>query len=187
MQKTEKHSNSKKLLILVVAILCCLVTIGGTVAFLLTQTGEIENVFSPSKVTCQVDETFENNVKSDVSIKNTGNTDAFIRAAIIVTWVDKDTGNTLPAVPILDTDYEMTLGTSGWTKNSDGYYYCSSSIAPNGNTPVLISECKMKDSANIPENATLSVEIVASAIQSKPSSVVQDKWGISLGGNTKDQ
>lgn len=186
MYHNVKHRKSKKTLILTIAILCCLISVSGTLAYIHTNANKVENIFTPSKVMCEVDETFENNVKSNVSVKNTGDTDAFIRAAIVATWVDNTTGNTLAITPVLDTDYTITFETSGWTKKSDGYYYCLSSIAPNDNTPILISECKMKDGANIPDNAVLSIEILASAIQSEPASVVADKWGVSLGGSSKN-
>lgn len=186
MKWKEKLKKIKKPLLIIAAVLCCTAVIGTSMAYLFTNTDEIENVFTPAEVPCEVEETFENNVKSNVSIKNTGNTDAFIRASIVVTWVDKESGDTLPITPVLDTDYEMTMGNIGWSKNDDGYYYCSFDISPGENTPVLITECKVKDDAQVPKNANLSVEIVASAIQSKPSSVVQDKWGVSLGGNTQN-
>ena len=74
-----------------------------TLAFLLSRTDPVVNSFQPSKVTCEINETFENGVKTDVSVKNTGNTTAYIRASIVVSWVD-ESGN-ISAVPPLANTY----------------------------------------------------------------------------------
>ena len=54
---------------------------------------------------------FENNVdteKKNVTVTNTGNVDAFIRAAIIVTWKDS-AGNIAATVPVEGYDYNLKL------------------------------------------------------------------------------
>ena len=55
----------------------------------------VTNSFTPSEVTCQVVEEFENGVsteKTGVVIENTGDASAYIRAAIVVNWVDEKGG-----------------------------------------------------------------------------------------------
>ena len=54
--------------------------IGSTVAFLITNTGPVENTFAYASVSCEVKEDFNGSTKKDVQIKNTGSTDAYIRA-----------------------------------------------------------------------------------------------------------
>lgn len=46
----------------------------------------------------------------------------------------------------------------------------------------MIDECKLLDSANVPDGYYLSVEIVASAIQSTPTTVVTENWGSGVSG-----
>lgn len=172
----------KRLATLLVSLVLVLgVAVGGTVAFLSTRTDSKENTFTPSKVTCAVTETFNNNVKSNVAVKNTGDTTAFIRAAINVTWMsNKDAANqTVSAkVPVKDTDYSITFAkNTNWIQGADGYYYYQLPVGPQDSTEVLIEECKLLKDAAVPDGYHLSVEIVASAIQSVPEAAVKAAWG----------
>lgn len=175
----------KRLATLLVSLLLVLgVALGGTVAFLSTRTDSKVNTFTPSEVTCAVMETFENNVKSQVAVKNTGDTTAFIRAAINVTWMsNQDAANqTVSAkVPVKDTDYSITFAkNTNWIQGADGYYYYQLPVDPQVSTGVLIEECKLQNNASVPDGYHLSVEIVASAIQSAPDSVVQSMWHVTV-------
>lgn len=181
----------KRLATLLVSLVLVLgVAVGGTVAFLSTRTDSKENTFTPSKVTCEVTETFNNNVKSNVAVKNTGDTTAFIRAAINVTWMkDAEAGTEYDAanqtvsakVPGKDTDYSIQLAkNTNWIKGDDGYYYYQLPVNPQYSTEVLIEDCKLLKSASVPDGYHLSVEIVASAIQSAPDSVVQSMWHVTV-------
>lgn len=175
----------KRLATLLVSLLLVLgVAVGGTVAFLSTRTDSKENTFTPSKVTCEVTETFNNNVKSQVAVKNTGDTTAFIRAAINVTWMsNQDAANqTVSAkVPVKDKDYSITFAkNTNWIQGADGYYYYQLPVDPKDSTGVLIEECKLQENASVPDGYHLSVEIVASAIQSAPDSVVQSMWHVTV-------
>lgn len=175
----------KRLATLLVSLLLVLgVAVGGTVAFLSTRTDSKENTFTPSEVTCAVTETFNNNVKSNVAVQNTGDTTAFIRAAINVTWMsNQDAANqTVSAkVPVKDTDYSIKLAdNTNWIEGADGYYYYKLPVDPQDSTGVLIEECKLQNNASVPDGYHLSVEIVASAIQSAPDSVVQSMWHVTV-------
>ena len=44
----------------------------------------------------------------------------------------------------------------------------------------MIENIEVLDTANIPDGYFLSVEIVASAIQAKPTSVVTSQWGVTV-------
>lgn len=181
----------KRLATLLVSLLLVLgVAVGGTVAFLSTSTGSKVNTFTPSEVTCEVTETFQNNVKSKVAVQNTGGTTAFIRAAINVTWMKNEEAGTeynaadqtvSAKVPLKGTDYSITLAeNNNWIQGADGYYYYKLPVDPQGSTEVLIEDCKLQESASVPDGYHLSVEIVASAIQSAPDSVVQDMWHVTV-------
>lgn len=174
--------KKKVSLLLVSLVLIAAIAVGSTVAFIATSTESITNTFNPANVTIDIDEKFESGVKTDVQVKNTGNTDAFIRAKIVVTWKDTN-GNVSATKPVLgeDKDYTMTLNTTDWFLGSDGFYYCKTSVAPdapNNLTPVLIKECKKVDGVTPPEDYDLSVEIIASGIQSTPASAVEEAWKV---------
>ena len=174
-------NRKKRLTLLLVSLSLILVAgIGVTVALIIDNTDEVENVFTPSRVACAVVEdgvAYENNTanvssKSDVTIKNTGDTAAYIRAAIIINWKNAD-GTVWAQTPVEDTDYEMQLGT-GWTY-SGGYYYYNSSVLPGDSTAALITGATQKKDAP-KDGYYLSVEIVASAIQSSLAGSALDAW-----------
>ena len=87
-----KHLNRKKtVLLLAMVVLILAGAVGGTLAYIVTSSGPVQNTFTPAHVTCAVEEDFsDNTIKKDVKIRNTGNTSAYIRAAIVANWVDKD-------------------------------------------------------------------------------------------------
>ena len=89
---------------------------------------------------------------------------AYIRAAIVVNWMDTD-GNVWATIPELKlgTDYAMELG-DGWALGADGFYYHKSAVNPNDDTSVLIKSAKPLK--NAPEAGYyLSIEILAQGIQ----------------------
>lgn len=177
----------KSIALLVSLILVLSVTIGVSLAYLVATSGSVENTFSPSRVTTEVNETFDGNVKTNVSIKNTGDTTAYIRAAVVVTWQDGN-GNVYGTVPVKGSDYEIfyNLGDQAnpegkWILGSDGFYYWTNPVkseeedANNCNTGILITEAKPLKTAPA-EGYTLCIEILGSGIQSVPTSVVTSEW-----------
>lgn len=162
--KKMKKTKRILLLALVVAILAC--GVGGTIAYLITNTGSVVNTFQPAYVTSSVNEPEwrdGNTTKSNVTITNTGNVSAYIRAAIVITWKDKY-GNTMPEVPG-SGDYSLTIG-SDWTLGSDGYYYYNSVVAAKGTTKNLINSCS-PIYTNYTDGRKLCVEVIGSAIQAE--------------------
>lgn len=187
MQRSTYNKNARKKVCRFLAVLSSVILIPGlivgtTLAYMVDREGPLTNTFMPSTVDVFIDETFENDVKTNVYVKNTGDTEAYIRAAVVVTWKDED-GNVYPQMPVVGKDYEIiyNLGTAGnklcWIEGSDGFYYYTSPVADNASTDVLISTCSPIDE-NAPMGYGLNVEILASAIQSVPVSVVEEKWGV---------
>ena len=162
------------------AVLCMAIimligaVVGSTVAFLITNTGPVENKFAYASVSCNVKEDFNGSIKKNVQITNTGSTDAYIRATYVVNWLDAQ-GNIVASVP---EGYSYTLTEnpdSKWTKGNDGYFYYLSPVAPDKSTPGSLLTCTVTR----PENPKyrLSVEILATAIQSVPEDAVKAAWG----------
>lgn len=148
--------------------------IGSTVAFLITNTGPVENKFAYARVSCEVKEDFNGSTKKDVQITNTGSTDAYIRATYVVNWVDAQ-GNIVASVPD-GYSYSLNVNPDGkWTKMGDYYYYLTP-VAPRDSTPGSLLTCTVTRPEN-PEYR-LSVEILATAIQSTPAKAVTEAWGV---------
>lgn len=192
--KLKKLFASKKFIAILATVLLLTVAAGSTLAYILTNTAPVENVFTPSKVSCSVVEKNDSETttekengnvtgittKKDVQLKNTGDTNAFIRVKIVVTW--KGEGGTVFAqAPVKDIDYSIAFADNKspdkgeWVEGADGFYYYTKEVVPGDMTDFLISEAKALKTAPV-DGFTLSIEIVASAIQSHPDDVVVKQW-----------
>ena len=163
-----------KLAILFIAVVMLIgAVVGSTVAFLVTETAPVENKFTYASISTQIDEKFDGEVKSDVQVINNGDTAAYIRATYVINWLDKD-GNIVSSVPS-DYDYQLELNIgNNWIPGTDGFYYYKEPVAPDASTAGSLLACKAVYPVN-PEY-TLSVEILATAIQSTPASAARYAW-----------
>jgi hypothetical protein len=124
-----RSKNCKTLLAAAMAILILTVAVGGTIAYLVTSDGPITNTFTPSKVTCDVNEEFtDKTTKKNVKIKNTGDTDAYIRVKVVGNWCRTENGKEVVIEPWTD-DIKYNSG-NGWVKHTDGYHYYTLLVAP---------------------------------------------------------
>lgn len=176
--KRKPNIRLNRTAVLIMAVLLLLgAAVGSTVAFLIDKSEPVKNAFEYAKVSCEVTEKFAQNKKEDVKVKNTGTIDAYIRATYVVNWVDEQ-GNIAAADPEI---YEYTLNETAdgkWVKGSDGYFYYTSPVAPGDSTQGSLLTCTV----TYPENPeyTLSVEVLAEAIQSTPANAVQEAWGVTV-------
>lgn len=174
--KRSRRRSGKSAALLVSLLLLLTVTVGGTIAFLMDSDGPLNNLFNPSQVTTKVEETLSGNTKEDVYITNTGDTDAWIRAAVVITWQDSE-GNVYGQAPVKGTDYTITWGNE-WLSGKDGFYYWPNPVVANGGkTGNLIASCTANRTVTVGETTYyLTVEIIGSGIQSKPISVFYAEW-----------
>lgn len=184
--------KKKSLILLASLVLLLTMAIVGTVAFLSDDTTPVVNTFEPVDVTSQVVETVSGNTKSDVTIKNTGDVDAYLRAAVVINWLDRD-GNVCATAPeggsytitglptITGSDKDDT-----WFKGSDGYYYYTSPVAAGAMTKNLIGTCT---ATTVPTGYQLSVDILCGAVQADgvasdgTTKPVVDAWGVTMSGS----
>lgn len=145
---------------------------GTVTAYLSYATDPVTNTFRAAQaVDPTVNETFEENVKSNVSV-NVGNTSVnndggysvYVRAAVVVTWKNAEDGNVLGKVPEKGTDYEISFNKNDWFLEGD-YWYHREAVNSQVNTADLITSCKMKEGAYVPAGYNLNVEILAQTIQ----------------------
>lgn len=171
-----KAIRTGRLTTMVIAtVLLLALAIGGTLAWLSTKDGPITNTFTPSKVTCEVTESFDGETKSNVNVTNTGDTDAYIRVKL-VTYRTNDKGYHIGGTASLPT---FTLG-ANWVWY-DGYYYYTRPVAP-GEKP----EANLTDSMTLTGSYTdadggkQAIDVMAEAIQSVPGDAVKAAWGFSI-------
>lgn len=153
----KRMNKTKTILALALVALLLTCAVGGTMAYLVTQTNAVTNTFTPAKVTCAVEEDFTQgtSIKRNVQIQNTGNTDAWIRATVVGNWV-KDGKIVAPWTD--DINYNI----ADWTKVGN-YYYYNSKVAAGGKTNNLFKEYSASVNA---DGAHLELTIVCQAVQS---------------------
>ena len=177
-----------KLAILFIAVVLLIgAVVGSTVAFLVTQTDPVENKFTYASVSCAVSETFKGATKEKVQIQNTGTTDAYIRATYVVSWLNKD-GSIAPVPQGTTPDgYILSISenpNNAWTKGTDGYFYYLTPVAPGGLTDGSLVNCTVTYPQGVEPEYILSVEILATAVQSTPAKAVREAWGVTpVSGN----
>lgn len=164
-------------LVALLLLLCC--TVAGTLAYLVDSTDPVTNTFTPASVSTEVNEDFDGITKSNVTIKNTGDIDAYIRVAVVVNWADKDGnvyGGAVPTDKGDKKDYDLTLkANNGWIKGADGYYYYIHPVAPKESTTAIFEDItQLTDDPA--EGYGLQITILADGIQSEPGTTVVSVW-----------
>ena len=174
-EHVAKHGKKKKKafsLLLSIALILTL-AVGGTLAYIITTSAMVNNQFGAGHVSASVNDNGQ--------VTNNGNVDAYIRAAVVVNWMDKD-GNVYGIKP----NCSLSIN-DGWKKIGDFYYY-TAEVASNGTTTTAPANVSVNE--NPPSAAySLSIEIVAEAIQADGDTdsgnipAYQNAWGIpAIGG-----
>lgn len=165
-----------------ILVLCVLIV--GTVAYLQRE-AKLVNTFEVGTVQTEVSETFQDNVKSNVILKNTGTEDAYLRAKVLIYYEDNE-GKIIGDIPQEGRDYEIVWGEdidTQWLKDGSGYYYYKNPVkcseknnGVSGETSVLIKRCQTIQ-AGEEKDRHLVVDILSQAIQADPAAAVEDAWG----------
>ena len=153
------------------------VAIGGTIAWLSTKTTQVTNTFTPAKVTCKVEENFDENtgVKTKVNVTNTGNIAVYIRVKL-VTYRTNDAGQHIGGTAELP---KFTPG-KNWVEYGE-YYYYTLPVAP-GKEPAanLADRMTLEKSYGDADGGKQALDVMAEAIQSEPEKAVADAWGVKI-------
>ena len=174
----RRHKNKSILLLLPVLVLI-LAVIGGTAAYLLSQTSPVKNDFTLSHVSCEVTESFDGFRKTDVNVTNTGDTEAFLRVKLVSYRVNTQ-GQRIGGQAAIPA---FTPG-SGWTAYG-GFYYYTAPVAP-GASPAdpLIDSMDLAIYYDDADGGRQVIEIMAEAIQSTPDQAVGSAWGVRISNGT---
>lgn len=169
------HLNGRLTAMVIATVMLLALAIGGTVAWLTDTSPAVVNTFTPSQVKCEVTETFQNNVKSNVNVKNTSDIHAFVRVKL-VTYRVNEAGDHIGGTAAIP---QFTLG-ADWVEH-DGYYYYTKPVAPNASpdAPLTASGITLQQYNDV-DGGKQVIEVMAEAIQSVPEAAVQDAWGFGL-------
>ena len=168
----RSHNGKRSLAALIALVLIICVAVGGTIAYIVTQTGEVKNKFTPADVEIKIVETFENNVKSSITVQNVQadkNVPCYIRVKLVSNMQDADKNVTGSAVI-----NEFTLG-ENWFKGGDGCYYYKNVVNVGDSTANLLA-----NGEKITLTSGQVVEVLAEGIQATPDTAVTSAWPVTV-------
>ena len=176
MKKRKSTTSTKAIMLAVAAVLVVCIGVAGALMFLVDKTNEVTNTFDPAHVTCEVEENFNGIVKSKVNVKNTSDINAYLRVKL-VTYRVNDKGERIGGTATIPS-FKPGLG---WFEK-DGFYYYNKPVAPGekpetdliGDTGITLVEY------NDTDGGKQVIEVIAEAIQSVPTSVVAEKWNVTV-------
>lgn len=161
--RARRTAKSSALIIALALIL--ILAVGGTVAYIFTQTGPVINTFTPTEAKITVDEETNSNQKTSITVvNNSTGVPVYIRVALVANMIDED-GNVTGAASVPN----FTPG-DNWIEGSDGYYYYTEPVPVGGSTGNLLQSPMI-----LSEN--MQVVVLADAIQAVPKQAVIDAWG----------
>lgn len=169
--KSRKH-----LIVFVAPLLALIVLVGGVAAYMFEQTKSVENDFVPPRVSCVVAEKKTDNAKQEITVKNTGNIQAYLRIRLVSNWNESDGKGGYNTIGIPSEMPEFDLG-EDWIKGSEDTYYYKFPVDPEDSTTDLLGS----DMTLTEQQSYLQVvDVFAEAIQSLPEKAVTTSWKVTL-------
>lgn len=160
-RKSRRIKSSTKTLVLLLSVVLIMgAVIGGSLAYLQTNSTSITNSFTPGHVGCEV--TSNDGKTFTVAPDDDTNTPVKLRAAIVANWVLKENKDTAYwQAPTI-----VSVTGSNWSKNeTDGFYY----YKPVVNVGAEVASFTVETSGNAPSDAyELQIQVLGEAIQAKP-------------------
>lgn len=170
----QVRNRKRKLALLLSLILLMGTAIGGTLAYLISDSSQVTNSFIAGHVDCVVEKngneyTVRPSVEMDQNIgKKATNTNIYLRVAIVANWVD--------AEGVYWEKPNVTVSGNKWVPIGD-YWYYKNEVVPNGAADVLtvtISETR--------DGYTPQIQVLAEAIQAEGENAagktpVELAWG----------
>ena len=173
--KNRNRRNTIKSSLLLIAVAALLVAaVGGTVAYLVTNTSPVVNTFTPATVDTNVTDEVNGNIKKNVEITNNSNIPVYMRVAVVANWY-KDGKVVAPW-----NDYNnLGVISEKWTFR-DGYYYYKGTVAAKTTVTLFNSYT----ATGGPDGAHLEMDIISQVIQAEPTRAVEGAWGFVPGSNS---
>ena len=160
--------TAKSSALIIALALILVLAVGGTVAYIFTQTDPVINTFTPTEAKITVDEKTNSNKKTEIIVKNNSTgVPVYIRVALVANMID-EAGNVTGAADVPT----FTLG-ENWIKGSDGYYYYTEPVPVGESTGNLLQSPMILD-----EN--MQVVVLADAIQAEPTTAVTQAWDVTV-------
>jgi hypothetical protein len=194
--------KNKRLLRISAILLVAAVLTTAVNAFMINRSQTFYNKFVPASVKCEIKEVFSEdtntNTKSSIQVKNTGNTDAYIRVRLVFHWEDSK-GNVVGRNMDLSESikdfssiegFDSYFKSDDWVIDGDNYtYYYKEPVAPEGFTRELLKKSiTMGPYLDTKADGVTYyyypvIEVLAEAVQSNPAEAVEEAWSVEVGSN----
>lgn len=168
----RSHNGKRSLAALIALVLIICVAVGGTIAYIVTQTDKVENKFTPADVQIAIKEEFDGADKSSITVQNVQddkNVPCYIRVKLVSNMQDKDDNVTGSAAI---NAFELN---DNWFKGDDGCYYYKDVVNVGASTANLLAD----DSKITLANGQV-VEVLAEGIQATPETAVTSAWPVTV-------
>lgn len=178
MKRIFNGSGGRKAALILSLCLIFALAVGTTVALLVAHTNAVTNTFTAAKSEIKIEEKFDGNQKTSITVMNKGTATSYVRVKLVCNWVSKD-GKTISGEPVnIDVNYD----TDNWFEKG-GIYYYKMPVAPVGEEPNNVTSNLLQANSPIteptegkPEGCHLEVTVLAESIQAAPSTAVEGAW-----------
>lgn len=179
MKRIFNGSGGRKAALILSLCLIFALAVGTTVALLVAHTNAVTNTFTAAKSEIKIEEKFDGNQKTSITVTNKGTATSYVRVKLVMNWVDGKgnivSGDNLPTVELNKDDVWFEKG---------GIYYYKTPVAPNGQTSNLLEGNPIKQPKDAPDGCHLEVTVLAESIQAAPSTAVTASWGVNVDSAT---
>lgn len=168
----RSHNGKRSLAALIALVLIICVAVGGTIAYIVTQTDKVENKFTPADVQIAIKEDFDGTDKSSITVENVQdakNVPCYIRVKLVSNTQDKD-GKVTGSAAL--GEFQLN---DKWFDGGDGCYYYKDVVAVGKSTANLLA-----DGAKITLTNGQVVEVLAEGIQATPDTAVTSAWPVTV-------
>lgn len=167
-------SRSTRTVTLLLALVLLTGVVAGSLAYLLTHTDAVQNLFTPVSVPNTPVEEFDGETKSSIVIKNEGDIAAYIRVKLVSYRVNEDGAPIGGTAVIPDFD----LG-AHWVEY-EGYYYYTLPVDVDASTGELLGSPIPLVQYTDADGGKQVIEVISESIQSVPAEAIGDAWGVEI-------
>ena len=160
--------SGKSLALLVSALVLTFSVVGGTLAWLSTDSGPVTNTLNMPKVDLEIQEDFDGRVKKDVRIKNESEIPVYVRATVSPSY--QPDREDQPGEVLFTQDNQIAPLLIGNMENwvhLNGVYYYTLPLASGESTANLADEIRPNPDFTPPDGYTFHVRILAECIQAQ--------------------
>ena len=179
LNRVNGRTKYRKSGVLIVSLILLLtLAVGGTVAYLMDATDLLVNTFKPTEADIEIEEEFDDNVKSVVTVVNKKDFPVFVRATFAIYWTDTK-GVIVEPNTCKHSDVVVAEPWVEYPAGSGIYYYPYELPVGEETTNLLADPIRVEI---MPEGVeyNLVVEVISEAIQAMPREAVKEAWGVTM-------